>query len=189
MGPTGKCLRGLTELTTLAILVNNVSLVAGFTGEEQAMDASTNYKEPGHLVKMVMNPLVSVMLKAGISVWGARTLEVPGRKSGELRRNPVNLLHFEGDDYLVSPRGNGQWVRNVRAANGRLALLLGHRREELIAHELSDAEKTPVLRAYLARWKMEVGVFFDGVSADSPEEDVQRIASNHPVFRLSPGWN
>jgi len=25
------------------------------------------------------------------------------------------------------------------------------------------------LRAYLARWKAEVGVFFDGVGPDSPE--------------------
>ena len=75
-------------------------------------------------------------------------------------------------------------MRNVRANAGRLALLLGRRREELSAEELEDGEKPPVLRAYLRRWKMEVGVFFDGVTADSPEADLRRIASRHPVFVL-----
>jgi deazaflavin-dependent oxidoreductase (nitroreductase family) len=153
------------------------------------MDASTTYREPGHLTRKVMNPLVSVMLKAGVSIWGSRTLEVAGRKSGELRRTPVNVLEVEGVTYLVSARGNGQWVRNVRGADGRLALLLGRRRDEQTAHELDDNEKSPILRAYLRKWKMEVGAFFDGVTADSSEEDLQRIAPNHPVFRLSAGWS
>jgi hypothetical protein len=98
----------------------------------------------------------------------------------------VNLLTIDGRQYLVSPRGDTQWVRNVRSDDGRLALILGRRRDERIAQELSDSEKVPVLRAYLRKWKMEVGVFFDGVSADSDEDDVQRIAPDHPVFVLSP---
>jgi hypothetical protein len=61
----------------------------------------------------------------------------------------------------------------------------GRRRPERVARELPDSEKSPILRAYLRKWKMEVGVFFDGVSADSEEEDVQRIAPDHPVFVLS----
>jgi len=76
-------------------------------------------------------------------------------------------------------------VKNVRANGGRLALLLGRRRQELAARELSDTEKSPVLRAYLRKWKMEVGIFFDGVTADSEERDVQRIVSSHPVFVLT----
>jgi hypothetical protein len=97
----------------------------------------------------------------------------------------VNLLEFEGKQYLVAPRGEGQWVRNVRADGGRLVLIRGRRRDERTATELPDAEKTPILRAYLRRWKMEVGVFFGGVSADSSDEELQRIAGNHPVFLLS----
>ena len=50
--------------------------------------------------------------------------------------------------------------------------------------ELSDMEKPPVLRAYLKRWKAEVGIFFDGVSAGSPEDDLARIAPRHPVFSV-----
>jgi len=149
------------------------------------MEQSVHYRKPGMLVRKLMNPFVVIMMHVGVSVWGSRILEIPGRTSGVPRRTPVNLLEFDGHRYLVSPRGEGQWVRNLRANGGRLALLLGRRREELSAHELADSEKSPVLRAYLRRWKMEVGMFFDGVTADSDEPDVQRIVSNHPVFRLS----
>jgi hypothetical protein len=99
---------------------------------------------------------------------------------------PVNLLDFEGGQYLVSARGHGEWVRNVRAADGRLDLLLGRRRQHHVAVELPDDEKIPVLRAYLRRWKAEVGIFFDGVTADSSDEDFAAIAPKHPVFRLQP---
>jgi len=54
------------------------------------------------------------------------------------------------------------------------------------AVELSDQEKIPILRAYLKRWKVEVGVFFQGVSDDSPEGELTRIAPDHPVFRIEP---
>jgi deazaflavin-dependent oxidoreductase (nitroreductase family) len=145
-----------------------------------------HYRQPGPLTRRIMNPFVLVLMRLGISVWGSRILEVRGRRSGSPRRTPVNLLEVDGRQYLVSPRGEGQWVRNVRADGGRLALLLGRRREERIAEELPDTEKSAILRAYLRKWKMEVGVFFDGVSADSAEEDLRRIAPDHPVFLLSP---
>jgi deazaflavin-dependent oxidoreductase (nitroreductase family) len=151
------------------------------------MDTRGHYREPGHLTKRIMNPFVMLLMRAGISVWGSRILEVRGRKSGAPRRTPVNLLELDGVQYLVSPRGEGQWVRNVRADGGRLALLLGRRRDERVAEELSDSEKSPILRAYLRKWKMEIGVFFDGVTADSEEPEVQRIAPDHPIFRLSAG--
>jgi deazaflavin-dependent oxidoreductase (nitroreductase family) len=147
--------------------------------------AEPHYRKPGWLTRRVMNPAVVGMTRAGISIWGSRILEVRGRRSGRPQRTPVNLLAFEGRDYLVAPRGEAQWVRNVRADDGRLALLLGRRRDERTARELEDTEKSPILRAYLSRWKMEVGVFFDGASADSSEADLQRIAPDHPVFVLS----
>ena len=151
------------------------------------MDDSTHYQEPGWLITRIMNPVVQLLTRRGISVWGSRILEVRGRSSGEPRRTPVNLLEVDGRQYLVSPRGEGQWVRNVRADGGRLALLLGRHRDARTARELSDADKPPILREYLRRWKMEVGVFFDGVTADSSDEELQRIAADHPVFSLSEG--
>jgi deazaflavin-dependent oxidoreductase (nitroreductase family) len=147
---------------------------------------TTHYKKPGFFTTRVMNRLVLVMMRLGLSVWGSRILEARGRTSGTPRRTPVNLLEVDGRQYLVSPRGETQWVRNVRADGGRLALLLGHRRDERTAEELVDADKGPILRAYLRRWKMEVGVFFDGVTADSADEEMARIAPRHPVFVLSP---
>ena len=151
------------------------------------MDASTHYREPGRLTRRIMNPVVLLVMRAGISVWGSRILEVRGRTSGTPRRTPVNLLEVEGAQYLVSPRGDTQWVRNLRADQGRVSLLLGRGRDERVAEEIADRDKSPILRAYLRKWKMEVGVFFDGVTSDSSDEDVQRIAPDHPVFRLSSG--
>ena len=131
----------------------------------------------------MFNNLVGVFTRMGISVWGSRVLEVPGRKTGEPRRTPVNLLTVDGQRYLVAPRGHTQWVRNLRVS-GRGRLLLGRRGEEFTATELPDDARPPILRAYLKRWKAEVGVFFGGVGPDSPEEELRRIAPDHPVFRL-----
>lgn len=142
-----------------------------------------HYRRPGWFTTNVFNRLVAGLTRLGVSVWGSRVLEVPGRRTGELRRTPVNLLVHEGDRYLVAPRGHTQWVRNLRAS-GQGRLLLGRHAEQFTARELADEEKPPVLRAYLKRWKAEVGMFFDGVDADSGEADLRRIAPDHPVFRL-----
>ena len=142
------------------------------------------YQQPGWFTKHVFNNIVALFTRLGISVWGSRVLEVPGRKTGEPRRTPVNLLTYEGGRYLVSPRGHTQWVRNLRVS-GRGRLLLGRRSEEFSATELPDDERPPVLRAYLKRWKAEVGVFFGGVGPDSSDDELRRIAPDHPVFRLS----
>ena len=143
-----------------------------------------HYQRPGWFTTNVFNRIVAVLTRAGISVWGSRVLEVPGRKTGEPRRTPVNLLNLGGTRYLVAPRGHTQWVRNLRAS-GDGKLWLGKRAEPFTATELPDDEKPPVLRAYLKRWKAEVGVFFGGVGPDSSEEDLRRIAPDHPVFRLN----
>jgi deazaflavin-dependent oxidoreductase (nitroreductase family) len=154
--------------------------------EEAAVaDPTTHYRKPGAVTRRALNPFLVLAMRMGISVWGSRVLEVRGRTTGEPRRTPVNLLTYEGREYLVSPRGDSQWARNVRADNGRLVLELGHRRDERTARELPDDEKPPLLRAYLRRWKMEVGVFFEGVSAGSSDEELLRIAPKHPVFILS----
>jgi deazaflavin-dependent oxidoreductase (nitroreductase family) len=143
-----------------------------------------HYQRPGWFTNHVFNPVVAGLTRAGISVMGSRVLEVRGRKTGEPRRTPVNLLDFEGGRYLVAPRGHTQWVRNLRAS-GEGRLWLGRRSEPFTATELPDGEKPRLLRAYLKRWKAEVGVFFGGVGPDSSDEELLRIAPDHPVFRLS----
>ena len=142
------------------------------------------YLKPDWFNKNVFNPAVALMTRIGISVWGSRILRVRGRKSGEWRSNPVNLLTFEGKQYLVSPRGHTQWVRNIRVTGGG-ELVLGSKVQAFTAVEIPDAEKAPIVRAYLKRFSFEVGMFFKGVKADSPDEDLSRIAPDNPVFRLS----
>jgi deazaflavin-dependent oxidoreductase (nitroreductase family) len=147
---------------------------------------AAGYKRPGWFTQHVFNPLVAWLTRLGLSIAGSRVLEVPGRKTGEPRRTPVNPLTLDGERYLVAPRGNTQWVRNLRAS-GSGRLLVGRRAESFTATELPDEEKPHVLREYLRRWKWEVGVFFEGIDADSRDEDIGRIAPKHPIFRIRSG--
>ena len=144
-------------------------------------DRQALYVRPGWFTKHVFNRIVAGLTRAGISVWGSRELRVRGRTSGEWRTTPVNLLTVDNTRYLVAPRGETQWVRNLRVA-GQGELRVGRRTEAFVATEIADDEKPPVLRAYLERWKAEVGVFFGGVSAKSSDEELRGIASNHPIF-------
>jgi len=141
------------------------------------------YQRPGWLTKQVLNRAVAWLTRRGISVAGSRVLEVRGRKSGEWRRTPVNPLTLDGARYLVAPRGHTQWVRNLRAS-GEGRLKVGRRSETFTAEELLDDEKPPLLREYLRHWKWESGAFLGGVGPDDPDEELRRIAPDHPVFRI-----
>jgi len=145
---------------------------------------TSRYREPGWLTKHVFNNAVAGLTLIGVSVLGSRVLEVNGRKTGSPHRTPINLLRMGERSYLVAARGETQWVRNLRAAGGKLQLLLGRRRTSHLAVELSDEAKIPVLRAYLRRWRAEVGVFFDGVGPESSDEEIAAVAGQHPVFQL-----
>jgi deazaflavin-dependent oxidoreductase (nitroreductase family) len=144
----------------------------------------SRYLAPGAINRRLMNPLVNLMTRLGISVWGSRVLEVRGRKSGELRTTPVNLLTIESERYLVAPRGETAWVKNVRAAGGA-TLRVGRRREQVELVELADDAKPAILRAYLRRWKWEVGTFFDGIDVNATDADLLAVAPGYPVFRVA----
>jgi len=142
----------------------------------------TRYLKPGKSTA-VFNGAVRGLTKLGISLLGSRVLIVRGRKTGEPRELPVNLLPFEGKKYLVAARGETQWVRNLRVA-GEGQLRLGRRTETFTYRELTDDEKPALLRSYLKRWAFEVGAFFDGVDAKAPEEKLREIAPGYPVFEI-----
>jgi deazaflavin-dependent oxidoreductase (nitroreductase family) len=147
---------------------------------------AVHYRAPGWLTRNVFNRTVAFLTRHGVSILGSRVLTVRGRTSGVWRTTPVNLLEYDGRRYLVSARGHGQWVRNLRAA-GTGELRVGQRTEAFRGRELTDDEKVPVLRAYLKRWKAEVGAFFAGVGPDSSDEQLRAIAPDHPAFEVLPG--
>ncbi|MDG3010277.1 nitroreductase family deazaflavin-dependent oxidoreductase [Rhodococcus sp. D2-41] len=145
-------------------------------------DSTRNIRPDGRVAPL-MNRAVAGLTSRGISLFGSRILSVRGRKSGEWRNTPVNVLDHDGQRYLVAPRGHTQWVRNLRAS-GEGLLRVGRRTETFSAVEMTDADKPEVLRAYLRRWKFEVGVFFDGIGADASDETLLSIAPGYPVFRI-----
>jgi deazaflavin-dependent oxidoreductase (nitroreductase family) len=144
----------------------------------------TYYKRPGWFTRKAMTPLLNLLMRAGVSAWGSRVLEHQGRRSGKAYHTPVNLLTVGDQQYLVAARGETEWVRNVRAADGQLVLLLGRRRQSYVAAEVPVAERAEILRSYLRRWKFEVGMFFEGVGPDSTDAEFAAIAERHPVFAL-----
>ena len=62
-------------------------------------------------------------------------------------------------------------------------LRVGRRTTPFRATELPDDDrKVAVIRAYLERWAWEVGRFFDGLDATSPDDDLRAAAPGFPVF-------
>jgi deazaflavin-dependent oxidoreductase (nitroreductase family) len=157
---------------------------AGTTSAAATSAAATSpsrYLAPGWITRRVFNPMMTLATRLGHGPRGARILHVQGRSTGEWRTVPVNPLTLDGVQYLVAPRGETQWVRNMRVARGG-RLQVGRTVTSFAAVELvDDACKAQVLQAYLRIWKAEVGVFFDGVDADSLEA-LQAIAGGYPTF-------
>ena len=102
----------------------------------------TRYVPPVARMDRWSQVAVRWLAERGVSVMGSRVLVVPGRKSGTPRRVVVNLMPLDGERYLVSPRGNTQWVRNVRAAGGG-ELGLGRRTEQVVLTELPVERARP----------------------------------------------
>ena len=142
------------------------------------------YLQPDWITQHLFNPIVAGLTRIGISIWGSRVLEVPGRTTGELRTTPVNVLTVDGRQYLVAPRGETQWVKNVRAA-GSCRLRVGRRVTDARLIELADDDKPAILRPYLQRWKWEVGQFFYGIGPDASDEALRSVAPGYPVFEVT----
>jgi hypothetical protein len=122
------------------------------------------------------------------------TLEVAGHRTGRMRRNPVLLTPFQGEEYLVSLAGESDWVRNVRAARGRAVLYRrGARSVSLV--EVPTSARAPVLAAYQAAGAARSGEAAGRLQARSnfglqPEPtlaDFERIAHRYPVFQVHDG--
>ena len=102
------------------------------------------YLEPSWLISRVANPL---LMRFSI----VPTLRVRGHKTGHWRSAPVNVLELDGQRYLVAPRGETDWVRNLRIAGGGQLQYGRWRTEPFTATEVPDEEKPPIIEAYLQR--------------------------------------
>ena len=142
---------------------------------------AVSFREPTAFEKFV-NRLLAGLVGLGIGPGHIHLLEVRGRKTGKLYVTPVDLLVLEGRRYLVAPRGQTQWVRNAQAA-GEIVLRRGSRREKYRLRVLPDAEKLPILKAYLDSFRSEVQRFFP-VPAGSPLEAFVAVADDYPAFEL-----
>ncbi len=152
------------------------------------MDTNTSgakrYVKPGSFTRSIFNPFIAALTRSGISVWGSRVLDVRGRTTGQWRSTPVNVLTIDDRRYLVAPRGQTQWVKNIRISGGG-RLRVGRRIEEFAAVEIGDDAKPEILRAYLQRWKWEVGQFFDGVGPEASDTELLAVAPGYPVFAVT----
>ena len=145
---------------------------------------ATRYEEPNRAARAA-NAAIRWLAEMGVSIAGTRALRVRGRKTGKQRGVVINLLTVDGVDYLVSPRGNTQWARNVRAAG---VVEMGPRwhRARARVSEVDDAAKPELLRRYLARWYWQVKGYVAGLTPDSSDEQLLAAAPTIPVFALSP---
>ncbi len=145
---------------------------------------ATRYEELNGVARAA-NTLIRWLAELGISIAGTRALRVRGRKSGKPRAVVINLLTVDGVDYLVSPRGNTQWARNVRAA-GVVEVGPRWRRRRALVSEVDDAAKPQVLRRYLDRWYWQVKDYFGRLTPESTDEQLLAGAPTIPVFVLEP---
>jgi deazaflavin-dependent oxidoreductase (nitroreductase family) len=147
------------------------------------LQMSTRYEEPNRAAQ-IANKAMRWLAEMGVSIAGTQSLRVRGRKTGELRGVVINLLTVDGVDYVVSPRGNTQWARNVRAAG---VVEIGPRRRGRRADvtEVPDAAKPELLRRYLARWYWQVKDYVLGLTPESTDEQLLAAAPSIPVFQLA----
>jgi deazaflavin-dependent oxidoreductase (nitroreductase family) len=124
-------------------------------------------------------------LRAGRGPRFMRLLTVVGRRTGRSYTTPVVPVVTTNGRWLVSPYGEVNWVRNVRAAE-TLTLSRGDQLEILTATELDPEQAAPVLREYLAMKpaSLFVRAYFDATSGSCNDELI-RDARNHPVFELT----
>jgi len=134
------------------------------------------------VVERVFNKLFGVLAGCGFGLAHNYRLTVRGRKSGREYHTPVNVLQFDGRNYLVAPRGETAWVKNARA-HREVSLKRGADIAQYEIHEVPADERVPILREYLTRYTSTVQRYFP-VTPTSPKEDFQSIADSYPVFTL-----
>jgi len=146
-------------------------------------DASSSpaFRQPT-AIERLFNRVFGFLVGMGLGFKHNYLLQVRGRKSGKLYSTPIDLLEIDGRRYLVAPRGQTQWVRNAEAA-GEIVLKKGSNLQSFGLRPIANADKPPLLKAYLEKFKAEVQRYFP-IAAGSDVEGFEGIAADYPVFEL-----
>lgn len=120
------------------------------------------------IISNVMNPIFKVTGSFPV-------VSMRGRRTGKLIRTPINVLELNGVKYLVSPRGETGWSRNLRAV-GECSLREKGQERRFRASEVPPEQRGPMIAGYLERWGSQTRAQFDAL----PDP------VDHPTFRLDP---
>ncbi len=134
------------------------------------------------------NRMLSRALRKGRGPSFLRLLTVTGRRTGRPVTTPLAPV-FDGEQvWIVSPYGEVNWVRNLRAC-GLAELARGDDRVAFDGRELDPTEAVAVLRTYLAMPSERFVRKDFAVNAQSSDEAIAAEAPHHPVFALTPRSN
>lgn len=139
--------------------------------------------DPPNAAERLANTLIRRLAETGISIAGTRALAVRGRRTGKIRSVVINLLTVDGADYVLAPRGNTEWVRNIRAAGEVQLGPRWHRRTARVT-EVCDDDKPALLHRYLQKWYWQVKGHMAGLTPDSGDAELRTAAPTIPVFSL-----
>jgi hypothetical protein len=108
-----------------------------------------------------------------------------------VRRIPILVTRYHGDDYVVSLAGESQCVRNVRAADGEATV---RRRKTRRVHleETASSDRAEIIAEYLRAGRERSGAkahakqarYYFGLDPDPSIADIRAIAEFYPVFRV-----
>lgn len=144
------------------------------------------YYRGGHpnRVARMLNRVGTAISSLGVAPNYWVTLEVVGRHSGRPISLPLVMVRVDGERYLVSMLGaETNWVRNVRAAGGKVILRHG-RREAVCLEEVMADRRAPVLKRYLQRAPGARPHL--PIDKDAALAEFARVSPQFPVFRVVP---
>jgi deazaflavin-dependent oxidoreductase (nitroreductase family) len=124
------------------------------------------YLKPPWFAAKVFN---KIAMATGMS--STETLTVTKRKSKQPQQVPVIPVEVGGTKYVVSTRGESDWVRNLRAdPNATIGST------NYVAREIPEQDRQAILTAY----REKAGRAVEGYFRKLPRE------ADHPVFVVTP---
>jgi deazaflavin-dependent oxidoreductase (nitroreductase family) len=164
-----------------------IANVSDFLYLNHARTAAAGARQVGGVPSWVpfFNPIAKLLLAAGVPMAFNKLVTIRGRRSGRPRTTPLTVVEAAGRRWVLAPYGEGDWVRNLRAA-GRATITAHRRKEEVRAIELDPARRAEFFRDVLAPLArgIPLGAWIvrhvDRIDLDHPVE----AAEGRPVFEL-----